>query len=695
MSCCNWFKKVYAYTLSPLVAPWFTSPTGSVHDWVKNSIEKTANALGFEDEELLVVDVKQVKLFPNKWVNPLNRVILKSVTTGAPLCENVAMWSAFGTHSNIDGYYNYGRTHYYNSLPLTEIRTTVYDATNTKQIIDNELGVDSVIQSTAVGPMNRELWCKYKLQENGEYNAFTDIVSYSGSNWIIDFIENIGSPITYSIHLVDPNDENNKIEMANTINTFPLSTYYIVYWNTNNDPVTDKHIWVYDESTATYPDLNIEINNRENADIMPILPIRISGRNINDKQNANYNASEHRTTKKMLTYLGIDLNQLLEGILEQITSPEPPEDQQTINDNLDGFKSIFIYFAISITPETQVEKKALFETIKFLYGDGTGMEESDVKMTLFREGLFNQGISYNTIVEGIDRVGVGSAGLKRGEYSCSIEQTMSDDPVDLRVIFQKEDNLYDRYFVKNISSITMIKDGDIVEVVASRPDKMINGELAKDITIPLAYNTLRSLTPIKRSELMNASIVLSIYSSRLEVLRYYQTDRFLGFLRIVVYVYVITTTIATLGSGAEVSTVIGDMLLDYAVMKVASEAMKYVINNSDSALARNIATVLYVGISTYSTSKDGGSGLADILVKSVTYVAEAQTAISNTEINKLLAEQESYVSEYNERMKEIRKIKENIDERESPDDFFNRTLNQQPIKNDVIANMLDITTIGD
>jgi len=414
----------------------------------------------------------------------------------------------------------------------------------------------------------------------------------------------------------------------------PVRYYKVVYYTVD---AGEWLYWVYKAGAGTYPDVDNTSEYTKDLDMLPVITVRNSTISINeDKQSARYIQS-----KKMLNFLGIEIDSFTEGIEE---SP-----------NIDTIEDTFIHFGLLPTDNSKVVSKVLFKTFDYVFYD-SGLNQEGKYVTTMTEGSYNAAMSWSSqtrvVVDGI----IGS----RGHYEHAIVGK------NLVMKWQAAEEQYVVLTITNLSSVTFIDRQGLVGCASKDVDR-------DGFYVPLSYFFVTQLSPLEQYELYNRSLLLSNYAADVQHLEWYETDGFMSFLQIIAVII----TIVSFGSmawvngvgftAAAVTQAAVNVAIGLAVSIGATMLLKLVMESTDSEFVRILAAVVYIVGMSY------GAGMAmptdaSMLVQGVTMfatvVATASTAVSintNIEMAKLQEEMGIFNTKLEQREEELDKAQEALD----------------------------------
>lgn len=286
----------------------------------------------------------------------------------------------------------------------------------------------------------------------------------------------------------------------------PTRHYIIKYWYT---AASEWYYWIYEENSGTYPTLDNTNYRTTNLDMLPIVALRNATINVNaDKESTVYKQS-----KEILNYIGLDVDQLIDGISE--------------NDQIANVEDAFVHFGINPNDQDPVISKMLYEIFEYSFSDaGLGGVDGSTKgfTATIQEGPFNAAIAWasqsRTISDGV-------IGTLNSYHHSVVGKT-------LIVQKQEEPEKYVTITMNNMSSITLIDRQGLVGATAAD----IGSE---NFYIPLSIYLVNKLSPIEQTILFNKSLIITVYAAQVQHLEWYETEAFADFLQIIAIVIFVFT----------------------------------------------------------------------------------------------------------------------------------------------------------
>lgn len=329
----------------------------------------------------------------------------------------------------------------------------------------------------------------------------------------------------------------------------PTRHYIIKYWYV---AVGEWYYWIYEESSGAYPTLDSTNYRTTNLDMLPIVPLRNATINVNaDKESMAY-----KQAKEILNYIGLDVDQLVDGISE--------------NDQIANVEDAFVHFGINPNDQDPVISKMLYEIFEYSFSDvGLGGVDGSTKgfTATIQEGPFNAAIAWasqsRTISDGV-------IGTLNSYHHSVVGKT-------LIVQKQEEPEKYVTITMNNMSSITLIDRQGLVGATAAD----IGSE---NFYIPLSIYLVNKLSPIEQTILFNKSLIITIYAAQVQHLEWYETEAFADFLQIIAIVIFIFTWNPAAFSISGLLIAVGKYLIVMLILEAVMSA-------TDSPFLRVLAMV--------------------------------------------------------------------------------------------------------
>lgn len=278
----------------------------------------------------------------------------------------------------------------------------------------------------------------------------------------------------------------------------PTRHYIVKYWYVT---ASEWYYWIYEENSGTYPTLDNTNYRTTNLDMLPIVPLRNATINVN----ANKESVAYKQAKEILNYVGLDVDQLVDGISQ--------------NAQIANIEDAFVHFGINPNDQDPVISKMLYEIFEYSFNDaGLGGVDSSAKgfTATIQEGPFNAAIAWANQSRVISDGVIGPL----GSYKHSIVGK------SLIVQKQEEPKKYVTITMNNMSSITLIDRQGLVGATAADVGH-------ENFYIPLSIYLVNKLSPIEQTLLFNKSLILTIYAAQVQHLEWYETKAFGDFLQLV------------------------------------------------------------------------------------------------------------------------------------------------------------------
>lgn len=330
-----------------------------------------------EDKEVISVYAANAAMTDGE-PDVINQAVLYSVLTGGDIAENMLSASMELFSSDVEKYYKYGRDHYIDGLPvvitsavldrealeaglmsalakernlqpgqaivITNFRDSQYHSANcaaAEWLTENTTFDDATMQIPAGGspqyPTSTLTWAvgwHDPMAEDQGGDAYRDAQGIH-TYWNIDH-NNDGTFDEMHVPQIIPDkypagastradgneggagagdgDEDGDGDYIQPVEgLFYLARYFVVDSGTQ-EPIHPAYYFIYKVGTGEYPELESGFLPQPEATVYPIVSCRVDH---NDYCNpANAGTERYETTKKLLSIIGIDIQQMYEGIME-------------------------------------------------------------------------------------------------------------------------------------------------------------------------------------------------------------------------------------------------------------------------------------------------------------------------------------------------------------------------------------------
>lgn len=432
---------------------------------------------------------------------------------------------------------------------------------------------------------------------------------------------------------------------------YTITHHYVVKYYTTS--ASEEKFWVYDPTTNVHPTLKSSADALTNLDMFPIIVLRNGTVNItSDKE-----SDEYKHSKKLCNFLGIEIDSLVDTINE---SPD-----------IGNVEDAFIHFAIDPKDTSETVSEALYSMFNYIgeYSDLIKVVSNGVAKYQFTmmEGPVNVALGWTdqrtTIMTGV----INSV----GKYAHAIEEKT------IKLQKQITDNTYSEIILENVSSATFIDRQGLVGMSATSP-------LDEGFVIPISYQFVNKLAPLKQTELFVKSMQLSIYAAEVTHLEWYETEGFMVFIQVVAFVVMVVVTVVTLGAGTPLIAIIQQILINMAIGALATIALMKLYEATDNEFLRAVLTVAIVVAAVYfQQSNMAGEFLnASQLISSVsnsafsvisvgsqliTYGSQVSGILLAEEYEALNLEASSFEEKSTKKFKEISALQEDLESAVSVD----------------------------
>jgi hypothetical protein len=325
--------------------------------------------------------------------------------------------------------------------------------------------------------------------------------------------------------------------------------YYIV----GEDP-EDWYYWIYNYSAGTYPDIDPTKSTISELEMLPVGIVRKDKVNVDlDKD-----SDEYRTTRNLLKYVQLNLDDLLEGI--------------TDNPDADTIDDAYVNFAVCPKDTGPEVAKLLYLTFYEIIHVRGISSNSERYSAIFEEQDVNNanvwsGHSYTTDI-------IGSIGTV-GEHTHTVEiipgeldqfGNAQDETTKLILRFQRTESFYDEITVDNMNGMSSIKYDGYHKTT-------FNNIKDDSFTIPLSWYVYEQLTNEELMKVYQKIFRIDLYSITITNLNWYETEAFFKFIKFAMVVVAVVTTILSGGFAggfwAGMWTLLQQFVIGYIVMEIA------------------------------------------------------------------------------------------------------------------------------
>ena len=451
------------------------------------------------------------------------------------------------------------------------------------------------------------------------------------------------------------------------------------------------YYWMYQQGIGTYPTLdNLFDNNAALGSFYPITYFRYGKKPMNqDKTSTAY-----KTSRKMMKYLGMDYDQVIEMVHE--------------NPDIADVEQAMMVMAVPANTTDPMEQRYLFNFFNEMYLTVGGVAPSVSPYGSFLPFGMTETKNAVVIQDKLFKMGLNTSGLQKfmkkgivakvGEYGSvfgvekipyeyvnnegqTIKTTVDVDYHGYQL--QKSDNLYEEVRVYNLQMVYHILGG--YTTTGDDTDKIL--------LIPLDRSIVDSFSVKDKEQLISRSLHFVFNSLQVVKLKWYQTGLFKAFMIIVAIVITIfsygsawaATASALAAGGAAAVIAIQAALIGVLNAMVYAYAFKLFVQavGPEFALLVAIVAIAYGGYKFFT--EGGGKNLfADNLLQVGNGMVKSVQGYYNNALEGLQNEFEIFKSEAERLDHDLRKASDELLRSsqlspmvvfgENPADFYNRTV---------------------
>lgn len=564
----------------------------------KYIIEPIMNFLGFVDEDIYNISIVSSKVYEDEFYKDTQtKLILDKVSSNLDAKSYILNYAKVGNKQFSKFYYK-GKYDYLDYLPESVLQATSTPSSKIKEILEKRLNTKvSIIDIIGMVPTDED-WCKYRIQEQYNYNIGNDYLFYN-NKWyyyvknIYDINNNIFhvyfntigklKKVTYSVTDIEITSLTDTTDNKHTIKR---EEYYYYYKDS---------IYLYTE-TKVISETNEEIpKGSEGNSINSVLLNEETI--INNEEEQIFNISNHNNTRRyVVKYMVLKENREYYWIYDPTTN-EYPEISSPLLETVEFemYPVVMLrnnHFNISDYDKTvigdtprppSVTKERYQDTVDILNGVGVSLEdltkayENSDSINNLQDVFFLMGVCpsntepiiskvlyeifdfvYDTLPY-VDTSKAYAAVFKENPFNAAISwlprpieikneiigdigtHTHTIRSNDLIIKKQISKTQTKTLYLENFSSFTIIRHGGGNGGVSLSLND-------KNLIIPLAVDVVNRLSLIEQTQLLDKIVYLQFYAVQHTHLEWYQTSRFISFINILSIAVTVAVSIASFGS---------------------------------------------------------------------------------------------------------------------------------------------------
>lgn len=668
--------------------------------------------------------------------------LVKSVIQGTEVSETIVEELGNSVGIRAERMYAYAEQHYTNGLPSGDIFSSTQGTPEVETVLEAIEQQQIVIEYNHFGPANVLHMAYMKLVSTYGYNEATNILESISPNPLRSaYLKSIRIVVPKSLQsiinpfvleqwstpaesryvpgrIVDPNNANlynhpivgysDKITKIQAQVTYSRKTsidfiqdetinidipeyvagadYFHVKYYVNNQP----KYWIYQAKSGVYPLLDAVYTEKpfESGNYFPFAYFRYG----KQSSTADTTTDEYKTTKKMLKYLGMDYEQLAQGINE--------------NPDIADVEQAMLVLAVPAVSTNAIENQYLFDYFNNLHivsGGGVDINSAIAQSSLtnirltshsyviqdakFKMAFQNEGVYKKIVTGNIGAIGTCTSGFfTRSITVTSLDMETSLNQNTVRNVgvhtYKKQINagMYEEISVYELRMVYYVY-GDYT-VTADDTDNIL--------LVPIDRSISSNYSIGIREELYSRSLHFVFNSRVIQKIKWYQQEWFSVFLMVIAIIITIVnygadggsaiaTALGLTGTAGLIATIIVTMAVGQLLPKLYSLAVKLV--GSDAAKIFAIAMIIYAG---YKVIEAGGlkgapwakqmlqvsNGLINAALK-----ADFNDLLNEkSELGKWIEEQTKLLDEARKELEGTSKLDPLVVIGEKPEDFYNRTI---------------------
>jgi hypothetical protein len=578
-------------------------------------IETTFAIFNIVDEDVLIVEKFSTLIYDDNTIDVVHQAGVKAVMTmigkGGSFFPYYAE-QTLTTKAQIRTFYRLAENGYYiHGLPIMEIRGGDIDYDAIDLALDDALGFAATRLSIHVSYPDDEIYIQNELQASPYlYKPYDNTLTFGGdATWTIStYVYNSG-PNNWTVNITHATLPDDTI----TVPGFVKPRMLRVTYHADADPASEWYYWLYDLSSEVYPDVNPEMTVLSELEMLPVAIIRRLGEDIT----VDKTSEEYLTTKKLVSALGMDVDQVLENA--------------GANSYYTDIEDLYLNFSMNPTSTDEIVSKCLWYTFyAIVETESLFSTISEYTMTFEEQNVNNAAVWTNHIYS---FAVVGTLPAPYVDYSHEIVGT------SLVLKKNKGGGIYERIVINDLNGMTAIKKAGF--------HSMALNTLGDDnFAIPVSYFILNLLSPTEQMQLYQSMFRIDSYAAQIVHLEFYETP---GFLTLFEFTMV-AITLWSLGQATAPLQVVRQLLTQYLIMELVVYLAELTGNAEFAAV---IGLVAAIALSN-TTANPFDFSSAEGILNASTKFADNLTAAYEVEQQELREDLEELNTLAEQRLQEIK-----------------------------------------
>lgn len=525
-------------------------------------------------------------------------------------------------------YYTYGRDHYLYGLPTGTFVGYYVDVNAIHGVLESIEGVPVYLASSTAAskPDGRFFilpWLN-SVSYSWEDNSFT----YRSSKCTFISAEvtadnTVTLTYQYKTTTVDGASSlvtDRLILSANvTFNSlYVLAIYYLL--DKAGLPTGDAKFFTYLVSSEAYPEITPTNTKAQEAPYYPVVPIRYKNTSLS-------NMDGYSTAKKLLKKIGVNVDDVLEGVENNPDIKEIDYAFIILGFNMDTTSSYAVEYMhnyFSFLADNSIYDKAAYTAWRVKFTSGVVNNPPPINRLVVSDVMYKSEITYKYITKKVVSGVIGTTGTvdkeiilrERERYSVenkggySFTSAFYSENSSLFLRKQITDSSYEEIEVRGLMHTNIVNNKGRIE---STLKEVVQDKDNNNFIVPLnSYIFDHTLSVTKRINLMYDCIQIIINSYKKTKLKWYQT----GFFQFVTLIITIALTIyglPELGVTLQTATAT-EIAVMFAAQLAITVAVQLAVRVAIKALGINgaLATILIVVAAVATYRFVGGSGMKNL-----------------------------------------------------------------------------------
>ena len=654
----------------------------------------------FSSKTRIDVDVVTQPLIEEK-ANFIQQGVVSGTLSGSGPVAGIRSQIFNGLSSNVDSFFRYCRRNPLIGLPQGNMIRDGVEISELDTLVEQALGVPVTIDYGYISTVSADMFGLLYLQSEYGINITSGVLekpintSITGTQVYLsaEYISTTELKIFYEIRA------STSTAAYDVTVTYPINqeaVYYYVFYLLDSDP-SKKYLFIQEKSS----DLSEVPSTLQDIDYLPVLPIKQNEKSILET------ASPEKLKKyeRACDLLGFSFKETVESILESTAENDPSQ-----------MKDIFFQFAIDIHTKVKDANLYLYEYFdylretqvtdknEFLTWLNTQRLIKDPPTNIVRvtQGNYDANLLFNYIEISIEE---DTKDLKLGEVHKEfvVKEPIKPSTLDFwinigydveqsEMILRKKINetQVQKILISGLTHVHTVLDNRVViRTIANSLDEANTKDDDKSFYIPISLEAAKRLNPLKRANLYQEAISITVYTVVRTKVKWYERGAFKIVLAIVMIIIAIYSGYVDFTSWAALFSSLAYLAATTLVFRIV---ILPILVKVVEIIGVDAATVIAILLAV-AAAVTGNATTAANLLEMAQWTFQAVTEVAGNIIEEFARELEKLFDAFKDFQDELDEINDALgkgnnnylldaikgfyfDPNETPDMFFYRTIHE-------------------